>query len=227
MSAYQDALPWPVHTMRAVDMSQNTIIKAGMQWPFPSATPNSKQMIPMLERNEALVTWLQPREGKVTDQFPVIRVRDKYYTLSLRQMKALWKHVKLRKNFVNRETLPHIGTKLRIPEVLLMEKMRTQQRFNVSACIQNLLFIISTDSSAQVMRESAYGRNHKTVVRKRIDEVLQQYILPAVPPPEGITYFTVQEDESLLSIVEQLRRDCPRWCQDKSRLLIKLDTLLS
>jgi hypothetical protein len=76
------------------------------------------------------------------------------------------------------------------------------------------------------MRESAYGRSHKAVVRKSMNEVLHQLILPAVPPPEGITYFTVQEDESLLSIVDQLRRDCPRWCQDKQRLLIKLDTLL-
>ena len=28
--------------------------------------------------------------------------------------------------------IPHVGTKLRIPEVLLVEKLRTQQRFNVS-----------------------------------------------------------------------------------------------
>lgn len=76
------------------------------------------------------------------------------------------------------------------------------------------------------MRETAYGRNHKTIARKRIDEILYQHILVAVPPPEGITYFTVQEDESLLSIVDQLRRDCPRWCQDKARLLIKLESLL-
>jgi hypothetical protein len=212
--------------MRAVDMSCNTIIKAGIQWPFPAATPNSKQMIPMLERNEALVTWLQPHDGKVTDQFPVIRICDQYYTLSLRQMKALWKHVKLRKNFVNRETIPHIGTKLRIPEVLLMEKMRTQQRFNVSEWARVLFSLYISSQSAQVMRESAYGRSHKTIVRKRIDEVLHQHILMAVNPPEGITYFTVQEDESLLSIVEQLRRDCPRWCKDKTRLLIKLDALL-
>ena len=27
---------------------------------------------------------------------------------------------------MNRETIPHVGTKLRIPEVLLVEKMRTQ-----------------------------------------------------------------------------------------------------
>ena len=77
------------------------------------------------------------------------------------------------------------------------------------------------------MRESAYGRAHKTITRKRMDEILHQHILTAVAPPEGITYFTVQEDESLVSIVDQLRRDCPRWCQDKARLLIKLDALLA
>lgn len=77
-----------------------------------------------------------------------------------------------------------------------------------------------------MMRSAAYGRSHKTVVRKRIDEVLHQIILPASPPPEGITHFTVQEDESLYSIVDQLRRDCPRWCQDKGRLLEKIDGLL-
>ena len=52
--------------------------------------------------------------------------------MSLRMMKAVWRHVRLKKNFVNRETIPHVGVKLRIPEVLLIEKMRTQQRFNVS-----------------------------------------------------------------------------------------------
>lgn len=134
--------------------------------------------------------------------------------------------------------------KLRIPEVLLVEKMRTQQRFNVSVDLLPFNFllqgkpphhlrpalaptiILTPPSPPQVMRESAYGRTHKTVVRKRMDEVLLQLILPAVPPPEGITYFTVQEDESLLSIVDQLRRDCPRWCADKRRLLVKMEALL-
>ena len=46
-------------------------------------------------------------------------------------MKAVWRHVRLKKNFVNREVIPHVGTKLRIPEILLVEKLRTQQRFNV------------------------------------------------------------------------------------------------
>jgi hypothetical protein len=165
-------------------------------------------------------------------------------------LKPLTRHVRLKRNFVNRETIPHVGVKLRIPEVLLVEKMRTQQRFNVSVDLLPFNFllllllpmqgkpphhlrpaltptiILTPPSPPQVMRESAYGRTHKTVVRKRMDEVLHQLILPAVPPPEGITYFTVQEDESLLSIVDQLRRDCPRWCADKRRLVVKMEALL-
>ena len=117
--------------MRSVDMSLHRVVKCGVDWPY-EATPNCKRMITQLERNEALVTWLQPNDGGVADQFPAIRVKDHYYTMSLRMMKAVWRHVRLKKNFVNRETIPHVGVKLRIPEVLLIEKMRTQQRFNVS-----------------------------------------------------------------------------------------------
>ena len=117
--------------MRIVDMARHRIIKCGVDWPF-EGTPNCKRMITQLERNEALVTWLEPNNGTVKDQFPAIRIRDNYYTMSLRMMKAVWRHVRLKKNFVNREVIPHVGVKLRIPEILLVEKMRTQQRFNVS-----------------------------------------------------------------------------------------------
>jgi hypothetical protein len=117
--------------MRIVDMSRHTVVKDGVPWTHDTM-PNSKRMAPHLERNEALVTWLQPIKGGVEDQIPAIKIRDNYYTLSLRLMKLIWKNVKLKKNFTNRESLPYIGTKLRIPEVLLVEKLRTQQRFNVS-----------------------------------------------------------------------------------------------
>jgi hypothetical protein len=119
----------PAYTMRPVDMSSHVIIKPGLDWPFNTEVPNSKNMIPLLERNESLVTWLQPCKGEIKDQFPVIKMGSRYYTLSLRQMKvtlfafgtfrmnscarpqALWKHVRLKKNFINRETIPHVGGK--------------------------------------------------------------------------------------------------------------------
>jgi hypothetical protein len=33
---------------------------------------------------------VQPKSGTVEDQFPVIRIGDRYYTMSLRMMKAVW-----------------------------------------------------------------------------------------------------------------------------------------
>ena len=124
-------------------MSKHKVIKCGVDWPY-DATPNCKRMITQLERNEALVIWLQPVDGTVKDQFPAIRIHDQYYTMSLRMMKAVWRHVRLKKNFVNREIIPHVGVKLRIPEVLLVEKMRTQQRFNVSPRVFRIILPILT-----------------------------------------------------------------------------------
>jgi len=95
-------------------------------------------MIPRLERNEAYVSWMQPHGGRVEDMFPAIRIDKGFYTLSLRMMKAVWRHVRLKKGFVNREAVPHVGTLLRIPTVLLMEKIRTQERFNVSSVRRGL-----------------------------------------------------------------------------------------
>jgi transglutaminase/protease-like cytokinesis protein 3 len=76
--------------MRVVDMENHHVVKCGVPWPY-SSTPNSKNMITQLERNEALVTWIQPNTGEITDQFPAIRIRDHYYTMSLRMMKAVWR----------------------------------------------------------------------------------------------------------------------------------------
>ncbi len=74
--------------MRAVDMSLHRVVKCGVSWPF-SFQPNSKNMIVQLERNEALVTWLEPLDSDdISKQFPAIRVRDQYYTMSLRMMKV-------------------------------------------------------------------------------------------------------------------------------------------
>jgi hypothetical protein len=89
-------------------------------------------MMRHLERNERLVSWLQPLEGGVQAQVPAIRVRDGFYTISLRMMKAIWRHVRLKRGFENVERVPYGGLKLKIPVSLLAEKLRTQSRFNVS-----------------------------------------------------------------------------------------------
>ena len=71
-----------------------------------------------------------PPNGDIKDQIPVIRYRGAYYSLSLRMMKAIYRHVRLQKGFVNVENVNGIR-KQRIPEALLAEKIRTQSRFDV------------------------------------------------------------------------------------------------
>jgi len=118
--------------MRVLDTAKMRIVHMGMQWPHSDIEPSSKAAIRFLERNEALVTWVQPIAGGIEDQIPTIHIRDSvYYVLSLRCMKIVFRHIRLSKRFVNRERTVFGEWKLRIPMSLLREKIRTQLRFNV------------------------------------------------------------------------------------------------
>ena len=118
--------------MRRIDTTGMVLVHYRREWPHKDP-PCSKTMIALLERNEPLVYWLQPAGRPPQEQVPALKLADGYYTLSLRMMKAIWRHVRLRKGFSNLERAQLGGYKLRIPTVLLTEKMRTQTRFNVSA----------------------------------------------------------------------------------------------
>ena len=126
------------YSMKRLDMTDVCVVYAGENWAH-GMPPCNREMVPFLERNERLVSWLQPLGGKVEDQVPAIRVNDAFYTISLRMMKAIWRHVRLRKGFENVERSPYGGLKLKIPVTLLAEKLRTQSRFNVSICFACLV----------------------------------------------------------------------------------------
>jgi hypothetical protein len=111
-------------------MANVYVVCAGDCWRH-RLPPCSREMMAHLERNEKLVSWLQPIKGTVYEQVPAIRVNGEYYTISLRMMKAIWRHVRLKKGFENVERAPYGGLKLKIPVTLLAEKLRTQSRFNV------------------------------------------------------------------------------------------------
>lgn len=117
--------------MKRLDMKDVCVVYAGTDW-CHALPPCSREMMAHLERNEKLVSWLQPVRGTVHDQLPAIRVKDEFYSISLRMMKAIWRHVRLKKGFENVERAPYGGLKLKIPVTLLAEKLRTQSRFNVS-----------------------------------------------------------------------------------------------
>jgi hypothetical protein len=115
--------------MKRIDVSNMVILCSGEAWRF-DVSPCSKDAISLLERNERIVTWLMPVSGTIKDQIAAIRYKDGYYSLSLRMMKAIYRHVRLYKDFINVENVNGIQ-KQRIPELLLKEKIRTQSRFDV------------------------------------------------------------------------------------------------
>ena len=126
--------PRAVCAMRKIDVTNMELVHYGREWEHASP-PCSREMMPLLERKESLVFWLQPKGGRTCDQVPAMKLKDGFYTLSLRMMKAIWRHVRLKKGFRNIERT-HLGSyKLRIPSPLMGEKLRTQGRFNVSTRI--------------------------------------------------------------------------------------------
>lgn len=124
--------------MKQIDVSGMTVLCSGVEWTY-DVTPCSRDAIMLLERNERMVTWLVPRGGGIQDQIAAIRYRGGYYSLSLRMMKAIYRHVRLHKGFVNEENVNGVK-KQRIPELLLREKIRTQSRFDVRATVPTRVF---------------------------------------------------------------------------------------
>ena len=85
-----------------------------------------------MERNESFIYWLQPLHGSVHDQIPAISLNHVLYSINLRLEKAIFRRVRLCKDFCNIEHLEDGTEKLRIPSRLLREKQRTSLRHLVS-----------------------------------------------------------------------------------------------
>mgnify|MGYP001170897754 CR=1 FL=1 len=118
--------------MKTVDVRDYTIVKAGV--PCQSETPiRLERLVALMERNESYIYWLQPAAGGVEQQFPSVCINDKFYTLNLKLEKAIFRHVRLCRDFNNCEMLEDGTKKLRIPCRLLKDKLKTSCRFQVSA----------------------------------------------------------------------------------------------
>lgn len=67
------ANPLPEHTankMRVLDTTNMEVVSFGKEWPYPDIDPSSKTCVTELERNEGLVTWLQPVGGGIQVNCP-------------------------------------------------------------------------------------------------------------------------------------------------------------
>lgn len=117
---------------RAIDTSNLKLIHCGKECTLPLHTCTDTEILLFLERKEHYIYWFQPNDSSAPkDQIPALKHKDAFYSLSLRTMKSVWRHVRLRKNFQNIERAHSGGYKLKIPIALWTEKKRTQYRFQV------------------------------------------------------------------------------------------------
>lgn len=117
--------------MKSINLTLYNVILKGENWSHV-IPPCSKGAVALLANNESIVTWISPKDetNDCLKHIPVILYKGKYWTLSLRMSKCIYRHVRLRKGFENRQTVHGVVT-LRIPQLLLNEKKRTQARFEV------------------------------------------------------------------------------------------------
>lgn len=93
---------------RVLDVSNMDVVFRGKVWDH-AEDPSAKSVTHLLERNESIVTWLQPRGGSVEDQVPAINVNGQYRGITLRMQKSIWRHVCLKKGFINLESLSQVS----------------------------------------------------------------------------------------------------------------------
>jgi hypothetical protein len=86
------------------------------------------ELLPNMERNEGAVFWLQPKHGTVEQQEACICVNGVYYALNSKFEKAIFRNVRLTRDFKNLERLVDGTRKLVIPRRLFSEKLRTSRR---------------------------------------------------------------------------------------------------
>ena len=117
--------------MRSVNMEHYKVLVQGQEW-HRDTPPCSREASQVLENNEAFVSWLAPRDALLvfSQHIPAILYQGKYWTISLRMSKSIYRSVRLRKGFYNVQTVHGVQT-LRIPQLLFNEKQRTQARFKV------------------------------------------------------------------------------------------------
>lgn len=205
--------------MRLLKVDGMKVVHVGLVWPHENIDPCTKEAIPFLERNESIVTWVQPIGGTVEDQLPTIRVEGKgFYLLSLRSMKVVFRHIRLNKSFVNREKNAFGEWKLRIPTSLMREKMRTQIRFNVSGYHSVFLFytnfsflcvFLQALRSGKHMASSSSGTHTGNGISNKIHAFVEGEILPFCHMERTPISFFVGEKETMQNVMHLVVTECP------------------
>jgi hypothetical protein len=120
--------------MKTVNIEEYTVIREGVEICVKRgdsrAPPHAPidSLLPTMERNEGAVYWLQPKNGTVEQQEACICVNGLFYMLNSKFEKAIFRNVRLTRDFQNFEHLVDGTRKLIIPRRLFHEKLRTSRR---------------------------------------------------------------------------------------------------
>ena len=116
--------------MKLIDIKKFSVVKVGQVCVLPEPT-DVQCLIKMMQKNENYVYWLQPANADFSCQIPALHVNGNYIHPSVKLEKAIFRHIRLTRNFQNFELLEDGRKKLRIPILLLQEKQRTSNKFSV------------------------------------------------------------------------------------------------
>lgn len=123
--------------MKAIKVSEFEIIKCGVEFITGlDARPGVEELLPHMERNENYVYWMLPKGGSTEQQQACICVNGTFYALNNKLEKAIFRNVRLTRDFKNYERMVDGTQKLVIPHRLFQEKLRTSNRVCAVPCFE-------------------------------------------------------------------------------------------
>lgn len=142
--------------------------------------------------------------------------------------------MRLRKGFSNVERAAFGGLKLRIPEQLYTEKMRTQTRFNVSAPFHACESSCIKTSPGQLMRmecdePSTLPKDRKPMnnASSKVNLVVQRMLFPMLDSPMRThVLLDTDADQIELDLLDQVGRARPELMDDPQSLVSHLLSLM-
>ncbi len=116
--------------MKVIDITKFSVVKEGKVCQLQEPA-DVQGLIKIMQKNENYVYWLQPTDADFSSQIPALNLNGNFVQPSVKLEKAIFRHIRLTRNFQNFELLEDGSKKLRIPMRLLQEKQRTSNKFSV------------------------------------------------------------------------------------------------
>lgn len=127
--------------------------------------------------------------------------------------------MRLKKNWKNIELVPSGKKKLKIPTILLREKLRTQTRFNKMKTHKN---------NGEGLENTDCKQNQCNSALRKINNVIENFVIPMarkISTLPTVTHFIVKNsvvDDVFKNAVESIEREFPEVTKDKNLFMCSL-----